>query len=218
MSEALAKQRGFFVLGAGGHAKVLVDVLLSQNIQVRSLIAPACDPHSLTLRELPIMSDDLLKSLDARDMLLINGVGSLPGTSTRQDLFEKYAAIGFRFAQVISHTAWVSSSVDLGAGVQILHGAIVQCEAEVGSNTIINTRAVVEHDSKIGSHCHVAPSATLCGGVVIGDRTHVGTGAIVIQGVTVGSNSVIGAGAVVTKDVPDNTVIYPAKGFSKSRD
>lgn len=215
---AFVGDKKIFILGAGGHAKVVVDVLLAQNIKISALVAPVCDTQSAILGGLSLISDEVLRGFDVDDALLFNGIGSLPGSSMRWRLFEEYTSLGFGFGNVISQNALVSNSAVLGSGVQALHGVIVQCEAKIGSNTLINTRAVIEHDCKIGSHCHIAPSATLSGGVIIGDRVHIGTGAIVIQGIKVGSNSVIGAGAIVTKDLPDHTVFFPARGTLKSRD
>jgi len=210
---------GVFLLGGGGHAKVLADELISQKISIIAIVGPQCDSNSIIFRRIPLISDaDFKKSVSADGALLINGVGSLPRTSLRQHLYDEYTSLGFGFVQVISSTALVSTSAFLGSGVQVFAGAIIRCDARVGNNTIINTRAVIEHDCAIGSHCHIAPSATLSGGVHLGDRSHIGTGAVVIQGVSIGSDSIIGAGAVVTKDVPDNAIFFPAVGTLKLRE
>lgn len=107
------------------------------------------------------------------------------------------------FSTIISDSAEVASSVQLGIGNQIVHRSLIQADSIVGSHCIINSMSSVDHDCVIEDFVHIAPNATLCGGVKVGEGTLIGAGSVVIPNLTIGKWCVIAAGSVVTKDVPD---------------
>lgn len=205
MSEA------YVVVGAGGHAAVLVEMLHDQGALIRALVCSDA-PQRTALEGIPVLSDDTVArdELDARDVRLVNGVGSLPGTTARREVFDRYRSWGFQFATVVSRLAHVSPSACLGEGVQVMPGAIVHTGARVGEDTIVNTGAIVDHDCDLGAHTHVAPGATLSGGVRTGESVHIGTGATVIQNIRIGDGAVVAAGAVVVRDLLAGDRIRPA--------
>jgi UDP-perosamine 4-acetyltransferase len=200
----LAANRYVMLLGAGGHAKVLLDAVLRAGIGVQGVVDPVLAGKNTAWRGIPVIGndDDLLK-FDPDQVILVNGIGSLPNNSLRQRLFSRFTEAGFQFMNVIHPFALIGSGVELGVGVQIMAGAIVQADTVIGNNSIINTGALVDHDCVIGRDVHLAPGVVVSGGVTIGEGAHIGTGASIIQGVSVGAGVIIGAGAVVVKDVPE---------------
>lgn len=202
------------VLGAGGHAAVLVDMLRSQGVVPLALVAPTAGAPRAVLADIPLWHDEAkILAYRPNEVELINGIGSLPGSPLRAELFARYRALGYHFARVVSTQAMVSDYVVLEEGVQVMAGAIIQAGTRIGANSIINTGAIVDHDGHLGSDNHVAPGAVLSGGVVTGERVHIGTGATVIQNIKIGSHTVVGAGATVVKDLANNQVLYVAKSF-----
>ncbi|QXE90592.1 acetyltransferase [Geomonas subterranea] len=202
------------IIGAGGHAKVLVEALLAEGALIAGMLD--ADPARLgdSVLGVPVIGDDNTAEDFPRDAVrLVNGIGSIGLPEMRRSIFERFSARGYRFATVVHPSAVVASDVELGAGAQIMAGAVLQPGCRIGDNVIINTRASVDHDCTIGDHTHIAPGVTLSGGVTVGSGCHVGTGATVIQGVRIGDGSVIGAGAVVTKDVAAGLTVVgvPAK-------
>lgn len=205
------------VIGAGGHASVLADILIRQGQSILALIAPDSSGKG-ALRDLPLWRDEgRITTVHPDKYLLVNGIGSLPGNDLRTRIFLRYTEQGYRFASVIAQEAIISPYANLGQGVQVMPGAIVQSGAHVGDNTLINTGAIVEHDSVVGNHGHLAPRAVLCGGVTLGEQVHVGCAGVVVQGLHVGNEAVIGAGAVLTRDLPDNHIVYPARAYLTER-
>ncbi|MDB9916628.1 acetyltransferase [Pseudomonadales bacterium] len=207
------------ILGAGGHAKVLLEILSSRNFAVHAVAAPTLESSSsLLLSKLKYYDNenDILM-LPPQDVLLINGIGSLPGRVSRQSVFDKFASKGFRFMSVVSDRAIVSNSCQLGMGVQIMPGAIINADVQIGDNSIINTGAIIDHDCQLAENNHIAPGATLSGGVVCGKNVHVGTGANVIQGIRIGENSIVGAGATLTRDLNSSEKLYVARPFVDQR-
>lgn len=193
------------LLGAGGHAKVVLDLLQALDRQILGI----CDPTlaaqgAKAWRGLPVLGDDhAVEQYAPADIELANGTGSLPGSRLRRRLHAQFTRQGYRFALLVHPSAIVGSGVELGQGVQIMAGVIVQADTYIGDDVILNTGACIDHDCKIGHHVHVAPGAVLSGGIKLGNSCHIGAGATLLQGIRIGSEAVIGAGTTVISDVAD---------------
>lgn len=195
------------VLGAGGHAKVLIDTLLACSVKVIGFTDPDSGKSEKTIMGLQWLGDDdLILEYPPSSIYLVNGVGSVGSTSHRRQIYDKFKYMGYAFASVIHPSVIIASGVRLSEGVQIMAGATIQVDSHIGQNTIINTRASVDHDCIIGSHVHLAPGVTLSGGVQVDDGVHIGSGATVIQGMRIGQNSIIGAGSLIIKNVPEGAM------------
>ncbi|MCL6598713.1 MAG: acetyltransferase [Alicyclobacillus macrosporangiidus] len=201
------------VLGGGGHAKVLMEILVQQS---RTLLGYTTDGGETIPQEFLgvrwMGTDDVVTGYPPAEVELVNGVGSTGLPDARMGLYQKFRSKGYRFATVVHPSAVVSPSAVLGQGAQVFAGAVVQTGVVLGNNVIVNTRASVDHDCVVADHVHIAPGVTICGGVRIGEATHIGVGATVVQGVTVGRRCVIGAGALVLKDVPDGSLVIGVPG------
>ena len=212
----MSKLCPLIIIGGGGHASVLVDILIRQNRTIKAVISPDCIRSRRVFREvLRLKSDSDIESYAPRDVLLVNGIGPSPRLNVRQEINNYFIEKGYQFETVISDSAQVSSHAVLSEGVQILQGAIVQAGVLIGEHSIINTGAIVEHDSCLGSYNHVAPNATLCGQVTTGQNVYVGAGAVVINNMTIGTNSVVGAGATLTSSLGAGRTCYPSRALIK---
>ena len=197
-----------FVIGAGGHAKVLIDALELMGRKIIGLADANTKLHGIQILGYQVLgTDDFIKNFDPKEFTIANGIGSIGATEGRRVAYERLSASGFDFATIIHPTATLSRYAEAGQGVQFLAGSIVQAGTLIGANSIINTGAIIEHDCNIGAHCHIAPGATLSGGVMIGDGVHVGAGATVRQGLVIGSGAIIGVGAAVVEDVESGAVV-----------
>lgn len=203
-------------IGAGGHAKVLVEaLLLSGNYEVVGLLDNDSSRAGERILGVPVIGDDSLLPMLRTDGLVhaFIGVGTVGPTSERSRVSTKVLNAGFTLVCIVHPGALVSHSAQLQAGVAVLAGAIVGVEARVGKNAIVNTGAIIEHDCVIGEDSHVATGARLGGAVILEEGVHVGIGATVRQNIHVGARAVIGAGAVVVHNVPpgDTVVGVPAR-------
>ncbi|MDB5866722.1 MAG: acyltransferase [Betaproteobacteria bacterium] len=192
------------VIGAGGHARVLLDVLRLRGVEVLGVVDNDCAKRGQTVGGVPVTGgDEEVQNHPAHGVRLVNAVGTVGVSPQRSGVFERFKQHGYRFAEVIHPSATIAADAVLCEGAQIMAGAIVQTGCRVGRNSILNTRASIDHDCEIGDHVHVAPGVTLSGNVSVGEGSHVGTGATVIQGVRIGRHCLIAAGAVVVRDVLD---------------
>jgi UDP-perosamine 4-acetyltransferase len=207
-------------LGAGGHAKVVVEILkLNNEFEVVGLLDESNDKIGKEVAGVSVIGNDaLLPGLLAKGVRhAFVGVGTVGRQSSesnrRIELYEKLSQLGFDVVQAIHPTAIISDSAEIGLGATIMAGVVINADARIGDNVIINTGAIVDHDCIVGNHAHIATGACLSGGVRVGEGTHIGAGAVIRQDINIGTNSVVGAGAVVVNDVPDNVVVMgvPAK-------
>lgn len=207
----------YLVIGAGGHARVVAEALISGGGEVVAFIDR--EPgHELLGR--PVLSETRdLPGFDRTLVKLAIGIGGTQGgapCALRARLTDSFSSTGWIIADVIHPAATLSSSARLGQGVQLLARSVVQSNAMIGDGTVINTAAVIEHDTTVGSHCHISIGAILCGGVSVDANSHVGAGACVREGVKIGRNTTIGMGAVVLCDCPAGSVFFgnPAREAS----
>jgi sugar O-acyltransferase (sialic acid O-acetyltransferase NeuD family) len=212
----LGKQKPVIVLGAGGHAAVLIDILKQQKRKIVAIVSPDFTQKGPVFDGIEVLLQDKdVLNFEPETITLVNGIGSIPGNKLRENLYKDFIDKGYHFETVVSDNAIVSHYAILADGVQVMAGAVIQVGTSIGANCIINTSAIIDHDCEIGRHNHIAPGATLSGGVVTGDGVHIGTGANIIQLITVGADVVVGAGTTITKDVEKNTICYPARIFKK---
>ena len=194
------------LIGAGGHARVLLDALTSSGAAILGLVDK--DPALVGQKVLgyEVLGDDeVVRKHAPGSVRLVNAIGSNKTMDKRWSVYEAWRKAGYTFASVQHPSAIVSRHATAAAGVQVMAGAVVQACASIGENTIVNTGATVDHDCEIGAHVHLAPGVTLSGNVWVGDGTHIGTGAAVIQGRRIGARCTVAAGAVVVSDVADGT-------------
>jgi sugar O-acyltransferase (sialic acid O-acetyltransferase NeuD family) len=199
-----------FILGAGGHSKVLIDCLsANKNITILGILDTNQQSYGKSILGVPVIGheDEILKKHPPSSVKLINGIGSIKDTTNRKNIFIKFKNIGYDFLNVIHVTAYVSQDVILGEGVQIITRTTIHPGCSIGNNVIINTHASIDHDCNIADHVHIAPGVLCCGGVTIGKETHVGSGAVILQGIDIGDNCLIAAGSVVTHHIESNSKV-----------
>jgi len=202
---------GCLVLGAGGHAKVVIDALQVSGITSK-IAALDGDPASVgrDIFGVPVRGGDefLAKAGDDGFSHFIVGFAGAAAGKRRGDAYQRGVAAGLVPLTVIHPAATVSSHARIGAGSVVLAGAVINPDAAIGDNVIINTSAVVEHDCMVGSHAHIAPGAFLLGNVAVGDFAFIGTGAVINPGISIGPGATVGSGGVVIRDVaPETTVV-----------
>lgn len=187
------------VVGGGGHAKVLLSVLL--RLPQYEVIGFIDDNEAITdLLGFPRLGGITKVNTSLETKTLALGLGHVGNLSFYKRVIELYTSLGFSFATIIAPTAFVSPFATIGKGVAIADGVIIQPGAVLNDYVIINTNASVDHDTVIGSYTHVAPGCAISGAVHIGSECLLGTGSAVIQGITITDGCVIGAGASVVTD------------------
>ena len=195
-------ERSVIVLGAGGHARVLVSIL--KRLNKRILGATALSPiEESDFFGIPILGDDdEIENWSPQEIELVNGIGMIAaGDSARHKNSDRMRALGYRFLNVVDPSAFIAPEATVSEGAQIMAGAIIQPGAIIGKDSIINTGAQVDHDCVIGEGSHVCPGSLLAGDVRIGQKSIVGSGSIIIPRIQVGACRMIRAGSIITSNV-----------------
>lgn len=190
------------LFGASGHAKVIIDILEKQNIDIKFLVD--ANPKIRSLQSYEVKSEKEY-SPKIEDEVII----SIGSNSIRKKLAEK---INSSFGWAIHPSSILGDDVSIGQGSVVMAGAVINSSTHVGNHGIINTSCSIDHDCSIADYVHVSPNATLCGTVSIGEGTHVGAGATIAPNLSIGKWATIGAGAVIIKDVPDYAVVVGNPG------
>jgi UDP-perosamine 4-acetyltransferase len=203
------------IVGSGGHAKVIIDVLNSS----KAYKLVGCISSDLTLKkimEIPVLGDDsILPRLFAEGIKY--AFVAIGDNRKREELSKYVIRLGFEMINAISVYSYISSSAKLGKGIAVMPGAVINVDALIENNVIINTGATIDHDCVIGESSHIAPGCNIAGNVRVGKGTFLGVGCKVIPEITIGEWSTIGAGAVITNDLPEYSLAFgsPAKVIKK---
>jgi sugar O-acyltransferase (sialic acid O-acetyltransferase NeuD family) len=184
-----------YLYGAGGHAKVILDILKSNRIIVPAIFDD--NPDIDTFMGIPVTHTDIQSPL----------IISIGNNVIRKKIAGQLHNVAFAPA-ALAMSVTVSDSATLDAGTVVMQGVIIQSSVTIGKHSIINTRASIDHDCIIEDYVHIAPGAILCGNVQIGEGSFIGAGTTIMQGIKIGKWSVIGAGSVVVRDIPDQVTAF----------
>jgi UDP-perosamine 4-acetyltransferase len=198
--------REILVFGAGGHAKVVLELLEAiGGFRVRLLDD---DPSK---RGTEIAGERVEGGIADAARFVQQGAAlaavALGDNARRAEIGARAAILGLRLPVFVHPRALVSPRAALGEGSVVFAGAILAADSIVGRYGILNHGASVDHDCRIGEAVHIAPGACLAGSVTVGDHVTIGIGASVIPGRTIGAGAVVGAGSCVVEDVPAGAVV-----------
>jgi sugar O-acyltransferase (sialic acid O-acetyltransferase NeuD family) len=195
------------VYGAGGHAKVVLDVLeKAGTCAIVGLLDDSAELTGDTRSGYRVLGGSaIFRGLieeGVKGMIV-----ALGDNMRRRAVFDVARAAGFELVAAIHPSALLGSRVRIGAGSVLVAGVVVNVDAVIGDNVIVNTSASVDHDCRIEAHVHLSPGVRLAGRVTVGEFTHIGIGAVVLPNLTIGKHCIVGAGSVVREDVPDGMVV-----------
>lgn len=198
------------VLGAGGHAKVVLDIAVGMGAfdQIGFLDDDA------TINQVwgyPIIGkvEEYAQFISEYDQAIV----AIGNNKVRGTLIEKLKDVGYTIPTLIHTTAYVSPFAHIERGTVVMAKAVVNANASIGEGVIINTGAIVEHDNQIASGVHISPNVSLGGTVKIGKNTWIGIGATVIHNIEIAENVIVGAGSVVIRNIKAGQTVkgVPAK-------
>lgn len=188
------------VVGAGGHAKVCIELLRAMGERVAYCIGGEDSPKQCL--GVPVLQgDENLETLSREGYARV--FIAIGANKLRDRLATLALRHGYTLINAISPLATISPSATIGSGIAIMAGAVINAEASIGDLSIVNTGATIDHDCRIGRAVHIAPQSALAGNVVVGDHAFLGIGTKVIPEVVIGERAIIGAGGAVVSDIAD---------------
>jgi len=190
---------GIIVIGAGGHAKVVISALVAAGRQIAAVYD---DNRSLWRTKLLGIEvrGPMAELASFPDSAAVIAIGD---NHARLCIAAKYP---LRWEAVVHPRAYVDPAARVECGAMIMAGAVVQPHAVIGPHAIVNTGATVDHDCRIEAGVHLAPGVHLAGNVRVMRGAFLGIGAVVIPSKTIGERTVVGAGSTVISDLPAGVV------------
>lgn len=201
--EPFDRDQGVLIIGAGGHGRVVLDILLAAGWKrILGFLDNNPDVHGRRIDGLPVHGAlEALTRLKA-DLGASGVIVAIGDNGVRRDIARNVQQAGLGLINAIHPTASIAQNATLGRNVVVAAGAVLCAHCQAGDSVILNTGCIVDHQTMIGEGVHVCPGVRLAGRVKVEAGVFLGIGATVTTGVTLGFESIIGAGAVVTEDVP----------------
>lgn len=201
------------LIGAGGHAKVVFDAIVStKQHEVIGFVDDNPQLAGTTFFDLPVVNQiELLDgveglpsnpSLRSRASFVKGYIVAIGDNAVRKAKYELYKNKGYLPVNAIHRSAIISPYASIGDGVVAFANVVVNPGTCIGDNVILYTACTIDHDCQISEHAYISPGCNLSAQVNIGIGAFLGTGAVVLPQISIGEWTIIGAGAVVTKDIP----------------
>ena len=153
------------IIGAGGHAKVIADIILKRKelLNEKNNIVGFLDDGYKNLKynkifDIPILGDtSLIENLEKNKKYnYIIGIGS---NEVRKKIYSKFPTLNYY--TVIHPTAVIGLDVSIGKGTVVMSNVVVNSGTRIGDHCILNTGSIVEHDNIVENYCHLSPNSIL---------------------------------------------------------
>jgi sugar O-acyltransferase (sialic acid O-acetyltransferase NeuD family) len=201
---------GLFVVGASGHAKVVIDIIERQLLwRIAGLIDTYKAPHTRVMGYEILGPEDRLPDLMVKHRVN-RAIVAIGDNRIRQQMVTRIAsfAANLTFVNAIHPSAHIAREVQTGQGVAIMAGTTINSGTRIGDFCFVNTNASIDHDNILEPFSSIQPNAATGGNVRLGVLSVLAMGVNVIQGINIGADTIIGAGSTVLKDIPDRVVAY----------
>jgi len=201
-----------FVIGHGGHSKVVSDIIRSnKSYQIIGYLDNKYE-------EVQIINNEFCGPIRAAKQLIkhftdVKFVIAIGDNKVRKAIVEQLELNFEYYATLIHPLASISPTAIIGHGTVVMPNSVINADAVIGNHCIINSCSVIEHDNRIEDFVHLCPNSTIAGTVELGEGACVGSGATIIPNKIIGEWTIIGAGATVIDHLPPHCLAVgtPAK-------
>ena len=203
------KKDGVIIVGAGGHAREMVELARSADIDVVGVLDDFFQQASLD--GVPVLG--AVKDCSKYpEYLYLVAVGNPRIREKIVELLESELP-AIEYATLIHPLAVVSSTSSIAEGGMVTAGCVISVGVNIGKHSIININSSLSHEVVLGDFCTVAPNVAVAGNVRVEGLVELGIGSSVKQGLKLGKGSLLGMGAVLLSDAEPNSVMagVPAK-------
>lgn len=182
------------LIGAGGFGRMVAELAM---LQYDCAFVDDGQPVGAEICGIPVVGGLAdLPDLRKEYSLLVVGIGS---NQFRAQVYEKAAALGYAFPNIIAASAYISPFAEIGKGCVILQNACVQNGATVGNGVLLNAGAEVHCDATVKDYALIYTNSVVRTGAKVGKFVRIGSN------VTICNNAVVSDGA----DIPDCTAVHP---------
>ncbi|QHS58248.1 PglD-related sugar-binding protein [Chitinophaga agri] len=179
--------RSCCIYGIGGHAKVLYELVLLNNMHVAGFFDDN-SPAGHRFRDLPV---------ERYKQTVFPGNGVIIGVGNNQSRKDIASGLTHPVYHLTHPSAVCSADANINEGTVILSRAIIQADVTIGMHCILNAGCVVDHDAIIEDFVHIAPQAYIGGGAIVGEGAVIGAGAVVMRHASIPAWTVIPPNVVI---------------------
>lgn len=195
------------IIGAGGHAKVIADIVLLNGDNLVGFLDDDDKKQNVDIYENHKVIGKVRDAERYSESYFIIAIGDNHARAKVAD------SLSVNYYTAIHPKATIAGTAKIGEGSVIMAGAVVNPDTIIGKHCIINTACSIDHDNRIGDFVHISPGAHLAGTVSVGDYSWICAGATVINNISIKNDIIIGAGAtVISNAIKSGTYVgTPAK-------
>ena len=190
--------KNIILIGAGGHANSVYDVLLSTKIfKIEKILD---NKTKNKFNGLNVINTNLYLQKNKIKKNIHLSFGAIYNLKERHKLFInlKRKKI-YNFPIIISPRSYVSKNVQILEGTIVMHNSLINFGSRISKNVVINTGSIIEHDVTIQDNSHISTGVIVNGGVSIGKNCFIGSGSVLRENVKIPDNSFIKMGSVIKK-------------------
>ena len=203
-----------WMYGAGGHAKVIYEIIEScTDFEVVGFFDDNEQRSGENFLGYRLITDISSLKQQNKNKGISKIFLSLGDNVTREKIAGKLQ--GFEFPIIIHSNVVLARDVKIGCGTVVMPGVVIEPGAIIGEHCIINNGSIIGHGSRIADFCHISGNAVISGEVVVGKSTLVAIGACITPQVKIGEQCIIGAGAVISRNISNGATMLgnPARNM-----
>ena len=195
------------IIGAGGHAKVIADIILCSGDKVIGFLDDNEEKQGQIIYKDIKVIGKVANYTKCKDDYFIIAIGD---NHTRAKIAE---SLDVKYYTAIHPKSVVADTAKISEGTAIMAGSIINSDTQIGAHCIINTMSSVDHDNTINNFVHISPGVHLAGKVFVGEYTWICAGTTIINNINVCENVIVGAGSTVIKSIehPGTYIGTPAQ-------
>lgn len=213
--------RKVVIFGSSGHAKVVLDIIESNNNYELIGFIDKFIPKDTSVLNYKVIGDELLLPKLMQKYKFNKGIVGIGNNFVRSKVVNlvKNIAPDFQFINCIHNSANISKHCKFGEGNVVMPGVSINASSIISDHCILNTNSSLDHDCKMDKFSCLAPNSAVGGNCVIGEYSYVGIGASIFQGVSIDQNCIIGGGSILNKNAKADSTYYgiPAKRISSRK-
>jgi sugar O-acyltransferase (sialic acid O-acetyltransferase NeuD family) len=193
-------QQSVYIIGAGGHAKVVLATLEAAGIVPIALYDDDASKWGSTLFNIPIKGglDDFA------ELESVSAFIAIGNNAARKKVVERFTSIDW--LTIIHPRASIHSSVKIGRGSIIQEACILEPDVTIGEHCILNSNSMIGHESVLEGYVHssgakIGGNAHVCEGVLLGGNS------TIHPGITIGAWSTAAIASAIMRDVPPHSIL-----------
>ncbi len=163
------------IIGAGGHAKVIADIVIKSGDKLFGYIDDKVPKGTNVLGYEVIGKIEDAEKVRNDDIYFAIGIGD---NKIRKEIYIKYKV---NYYTAVHPTAVIAMDVTIDEGTTIAANSVIGVSSKIGKCCIINTGSIIEHDN------------------IIEDFVHIKAGTIVESKTTIQADSYIETGSVIKR-------------------